>query len=56
MHFPGELFDNLADHDAKALCMITPAAIGPQMFLRLLPFAMHKSHTYQDRATAATSG
>src|SRR5215469_6812554 len=25
-------FDNLADHDAKALCVITPAAIGPQYF------------------------
>jgi quercetin dioxygenase-like cupin family protein len=25
-------FDNLADHDAKALCVITPAAIGPQFF------------------------
>jgi len=25
-------FDNLADHAAKALCMITPAAIGPQYF------------------------
>jgi len=25
-------FDNLADRDAKALCVITPAAIGPQYF------------------------
>ena len=25
-------FDNLADHAAKALCMITPAAIGPQYY------------------------
>ena len=25
-------FDNPADHDAKALCVITPAAIGPQYF------------------------
>ena len=25
-------FDNLVDHDAKALCVITPAAIGPQYF------------------------
>jgi len=25
-------FDNLANQDAKALCVITPAAIGPQYF------------------------
>ena len=25
-------FDNLTDDDAKALCVITPAAIGPQYF------------------------
>jgi len=25
-------FDNLADHEAKALCVITPAAIGPRYF------------------------
>jgi quercetin dioxygenase-like cupin family protein len=25
-------FDNLASQDAKALCVITPAAIGPQYF------------------------
>jgi len=25
-------FDNLANHDAKALCVITPAAIGPEYF------------------------
>jgi len=25
-------FDNLADRDARALCVITPAAIGPQYF------------------------
>lgn len=25
-------FDNLGDQDAKALCVITPAAIGPQYF------------------------
>src|SRR5215472_4036590 len=25
-------FDNLGDQDAKALCLITPAAIGPQYF------------------------
>jgi quercetin dioxygenase-like cupin family protein len=25
-------FDNLGSHDAKALCVITPAAIGPQYF------------------------
>jgi quercetin dioxygenase-like cupin family protein len=25
-------FDNLGDRDAKALCVITPAAIGPQYF------------------------
>jgi quercetin dioxygenase-like cupin family protein len=25
-------FDNLADHPAKAFCVITPAAIGPQYF------------------------
>jgi quercetin dioxygenase-like cupin family protein len=25
-------FDNLGTQDAKALCMITPAAIGPQFF------------------------
>jgi quercetin dioxygenase-like cupin family protein len=25
-------FDNLANRDAKALCVITPAAIGPQYF------------------------
>ena len=25
-------FDNLSEHDAKALCVITPAAIGPEYF------------------------
>ena len=25
-------FDNLTSHDAKVLCVITPAAIGPQYF------------------------
>ena len=25
-------FDNLSEHDAKVLCVITPAAIGPQYF------------------------
>jgi quercetin dioxygenase-like cupin family protein len=29
-------FDNLGSQDAKALCVITPAAIGPQYFLEVL--------------------
>jgi quercetin dioxygenase-like cupin family protein len=29
-------FDNLANADAKALCVITPAAIGPQYFREVL--------------------
>jgi hypothetical protein len=47
-------FDNPADHDAKALCVITPAAIGPQYFrecAEVLAAASEPWHALEHRIT-----
>src|SRR5215211_5227774 len=43
-------FDNLATADAKALCVITPAAIGPQYFREILEVMKASPSGVPDRA------
>ena len=46
-------FDNLASQDAKVLCVITPAAIGPQYFLEVLDVMKAAAGGPPDRARMA---
>lgn len=43
-------FDNLTDHDAKALCVITPAAIGPEYFREVAEVLVAASGGPPDKA------
>ena len=43
-------FDNLGTQDAKVLCVITPAAIGPQYFLEVLDATKAAAGGPPDRA------
>jgi quercetin dioxygenase-like cupin family protein len=46
-------FDNNGEHDAKALCVITPAAIGPQYFREAAEVINQASGGPPDRAKMA---
>ena len=46
-------FDNLASENAKALCAITPAAIGPQYFREMLEVMKAAAGGPPDRAKMA---
>jgi quercetin dioxygenase-like cupin family protein len=46
-------FDNLGSQDAKALCVITPAAIGPQYFREVAEVANAAAGGPPDRARMA---
>lgn len=46
-------FDNLGAHDAKALCAITPAAIGPQYFREAFEVVRAAAGGPPDRAKMA---
>jgi quercetin dioxygenase-like cupin family protein len=46
-------FDNNGEHDAKALCVITPAAIGPQYFREAAEVINQASSGPPDRAKMA---
>ena len=46
-------FDNLGREDAKALCVITPAAIGPQYFREMLDVMKAAAGGPPDRARMA---
>jgi len=46
-------FDNLESQDAKVLCVITPAAIGPQYFLEVLDVMKAAAGGPPDRARMA---
>jgi quercetin dioxygenase-like cupin family protein len=46
-------FDNLDSQDAKVLCVITPAAIGPQYFLEVLEVMKAAAGGPPDRARMA---
>lgn len=45
-------FDNDGDHDAKALCVITPAAIGPEYFREMAELLRAAAGGPPDRAKA----
>lgn len=46
-------FDNLAPQDAKALCVLTPAAIGPQYFREVAEVMVAAAGGPPDRAKMA---
>ena len=46
-------FDNLAPQDAKALCVITPAAIGPEYFREMAEVMRAAAGGPPDRAKIA---